>query len=110
MVGPLAKTPTPPYFAVIFTSQRTSDEAGYASMAERMLETASQQPGYLGVESVRGPDGVGITVSYWSTLEAIRAWKEVSEHRAAQELGRSKWYETYRVRVCRVESEYGFQL
>lgn len=79
-------------------------------MAERMLELAAQQTGFLGVESVRGADGVGITVSYWSSLESIRNWKAVSEHRAAQELGRSQWYAAYRVRVCRVEQEYGFNV
>lgn len=103
----LAHTPAPPYFAVIFTSRRTHGEDGYSAMAERMQELASQQAGFLGVESVRGADGVGITVSYWSSLESIRAWKTVSEHRTAQELGRSRWYEDYRVRVCRVEREYG---
>jgi heme-degrading monooxygenase HmoA len=107
MSSPLANTPEPPYFAVIFTSQRKPGDEGYSAMAERMLELASQQAGFLGVESVRDADGVGITVSYWSSLESIRAWKSVSEHRAAQELGRSQWYEDYRVRVCRVEREYG---
>ncbi len=107
MNSDLANTPAPPYFAVIFTSRRAAGDDGYSAMAERMQELASQQAGFLGVESVRGTDGVGITVSYWSSLESIRAWKAVSEHRAAQELGRSQWYESYRVRVCRVEREYG---
>lgn len=107
MTTDFANTPDPPYFAVIFTSRRTPGDGGYSAMAERMLELASRQPGFLGVESVRGADGVGITTSYWSSLESIHAWKAVSEHRAAQELGRSQWYEAYRVRVCRVEHEYG---
>lgn len=107
MTTDFANTPAPPYFAVIFTSRRARGEDGYSVMAERMLELASQQPGFLGVESVRGADGVGITTSYWSSLESIRAWKAVSEHRAAQEFGRSQWYESYRVRICRVEQEYG---
>ena len=107
MNNPIAHTPEPPYFAVIFTSLRKPGEEGYSAMAERMLALAAQQPGYLGVESVRDSDGVGITVSYWSSLESIRDWKAVVEHRTAQELGRSQWYEAYRVRVCRVEREYG---
>lgn len=107
MTSPFANTPEPPYFAVIFTSLRKSGDGGYAAMAERMLDLAAQQPGYLGFESVRDDDGVGITVSYWSSLESIRDWKAVSEHRAAQELGRSQWYEAYRVCVCRVGQEYG---
>ena len=102
----LANTPAPPYFAVIFTSRHAPGDDGYSAMAERMQELASQQPGCLGVESVRGADGIGITVSYWSSLESIRAWKAVGEHRTAQELGRSQWYADYRVRVCRVERDY----
>lgn len=105
----LARTPEPPYYAVIFTSQRTPDDAdGYGAMADRMVELAARQPGFLGVESVRGDDGVGITVSYWESLEAVRAWGAVAAHRAAQELGRSRWYEEYSLRVCRVEEETGF--
>ena len=73
-----------------------------------MVELAAGQPGYLGVESVRDGDGVGITVSYWSSLEAVRAWKAEAEHRLAQQAGRQRWYERYRLRVCRVEEEYGF--
>lgn len=107
MNNDLASTPSPPYFAVIFTNRRAPGDDGYSAMADRMLELASQQAGYLGVESVRGANGVGITVSYWSSLESIQAWKADGEHRSAQELGRSKWYEAYRVRVCRVDREYG---
>jgi heme-degrading monooxygenase HmoA len=106
----LAALPDPPYYAVVFTSQRTSDDpGGYGAMADEMQELASKQPGYLGIESARGPDGVGITVSYWATTEAITAWKAVAEHAAAQRLGRDRWYEAYELRVCRVERAYGFQ-
>ena len=102
--------PKPPYYAVIFTSRRTAvDAPGYAEMAGRMEELAAAQPGFLGVESARGEDGVGITVSYWANLEAIRSWREHFEHRVAQELGREKWYEWYRLRICRVESETDFE-
>ncbi len=106
----LAATPEPPYYAVVFTSERTTeDPAGYAAMADAMEALASKQPGYLGIESARGPDGVGITVSYWATMEAIRAWKAVAEHAAAQRLGRERWYGAYELRVCRVERAYGFR-
>jgi heme-degrading monooxygenase HmoA len=106
---PLAHTPTPPYYAVVFTSVRSdADPAGYEETAARMVELAARQPGYLGVESVRDGNGVGITVSYWSSLEAIRAWKAEAEHRLAQQAGRQRWYDCYRLRVCRVEDEYGF--
>jgi len=104
-----AKTPPTPYYAVIFTSVRTDVDGGYGDMAERMVELARQQPGFLGVESARSPSGdrTGITVSYWTDLEAIRAWKANAEHLVAQRQGRESWYAHYRVRIARVEREYG---
>lgn len=101
----IAHTPAPPYYAVIFTSLRTEVDQGYAVMAERMVALAAEQPGFLGIESAR--DGLGITVSYWESEDAIRQWKAVAEHRVAQELGREKWYSAYKTRVCRVERDYG---
>ena len=101
-----AKTPDPPYYAVIFTTLRTNDVAGYASISSRMKELAAQQPGYLGIESAR--DKVGITVSYWKDLESIRAWKAHVEHLKAQEAGREKWYSYYKARIARVERDYVF--
>ena len=98
----------PPYYAAIFTSQRTPTDAGYGGMAQRMVELAQQQPGFLGVESVRDAAGVGITVSYWESLEAIRAWKANEEHLVAQTRGRSEWYAQFQLRICKVEREYGF--
>lgn len=103
--GPLADTPAPPYYAVIFSSQRTPVDNGYDAMAARMLELAAQQPGYLGVESARDA-GAGITVSYWSSLDAIRAWKANAEHREAQRRGHSEWYSSFRLRVAKVERDY----
>lgn len=100
-----ATTPHPPYYAVIFTSVRTDGDNGYGEMAARMLELASEQPGFLGFESAR--QEIGISVSYWSTLEAIQAWKENMVHRQAQSRAKD-WYKEFRVRVCRVEREYGF--
>jgi heme-degrading monooxygenase HmoA len=106
----IAKTPQPPYYAVVFTSVRTEeDDAGYAVTAETMEKMAATQPGYLGVESARGEDGLGITVSYWASLEAIRAWRAVAEHAEAQRMGRAKWYRAYALRVAKVEREYGFE-
>jgi len=101
----LAQTPRPPYYAVIFTSLRTAVDDGYAEMAERMAELAAQQPGYLGLESVR--DDLGISVSYWADLESIRNWKANLEHREAQRLGRERWYASFRLRIARVERDYG---
>lgn len=99
-------TPEPPYYAVIFTSQRTdADGHGYGLMAERMVALAAQQPGYLGVESARGADGLGITVSYWKDLESIAAWKANSQHRVAQETGKARWYGDFALRVAKVERQ-----
>jgi heme-degrading monooxygenase HmoA len=103
----IATTPKPPYYAVIFTSQRTDGDRGYGQMAERMFQLAATQPGFLGAESVRGADGFGITVSYWSSEEAIAAWKEHMEHKPAQEAGKRVWYANYQLRVAKVEREYG---
>ena len=103
----IAKTPPPPNYAVIFSSLRTDVEAGYHGTALRMLELAAEQPGYLGVEGVR--EGLGITVSYWESLEAIRNWKQQSEHLVAQQKGRTDWYASYKTRICKVERDYGFE-
>jgi heme-degrading monooxygenase HmoA len=100
----IAETPEPPYYAVIFSSHTTDDNEGYAQTAERMLELAAKQPGFLGVESAR--DGLGITVSYWTDLESIRRWKQHAEHREAQIRGVKKWYSHYKARIALVERDY----
>ena len=102
----IAATPEPPYYAVIFTSVRTEGDDGYDATAARMVELAARQPGFLGIESERGE--LGITVSYWSDLEAIRNWKANAEHLEAQRLGRERWYASFRLRIARVERDYGF--
>ncbi len=99
--------PEPPYYSVIFSSQRTSVEDGYGQMADRMVELAAGQPGFLGVESVRDNDGFGITVSYWTSLEAITEWRSQAEHRIAREAGKTLWYKHYELRIARVERAYG---
>jgi heme-degrading monooxygenase HmoA len=105
-----ASTPQPPYYAVIFTSRRTDGhDADYGRASERMLELARAVPGYLGVESVRDAEGVGITVSYWESEEAIRRWREHAEHRVTQKAGRDRFYQWYEVRVCRVERAKSFR-
>jgi heme-degrading monooxygenase HmoA len=101
-----AKTPEPPYYAVIFTSQRTEQDRGYDQMAERMMQLAANQPGFLGAESVRNENGLGITVSYWSNPEAIAAWKQHLDHKPAQEAGKRLWYSDYHLRVAKVERAY----
>jgi heme-degrading monooxygenase HmoA len=104
----IASTPEPPYFAVIFTSKRTDGDQGYGAMADRMVDLGSRYDGFLGIESVRGADGVGITVSYWRDEAALLAWKRDTEHQKAQHAGQQTWYERYEVRVARVERAYGF--
>ena len=103
----IAQTPTPPYYAVIFTSTRTDIDNGYGEMSDHMAELAATMPGYLGVESASS--GVGITVSYWASLEAIRYWKLQTEHLFAQKMGREAWYTAYKTRICLVERDYGFE-
>jgi heme-degrading monooxygenase HmoA len=104
----IAKTPKPPYYAVIFTSERTAIDEGYEDTAMRMVELAQQQPGYLGFESAR--DGLGITISYWESLEAIRSWKQNTEHLLAQKNGKEKWYSAYKTRISKVERDYGYEM
>jgi len=101
-----ANTPTPPYYAVIFTSTQTDDHRGYEAMAAAMVEQAHAQPGCLGSESARTPDGIGITVSYFTDEDAIRAWKAHANHLGAQKLGKERWYAHYELRVARVERAY----
>jgi heme-degrading monooxygenase HmoA len=103
----IAQTPPTPYYAVIFTSVRTEGNNGYAAMADAMDELAKQQEGYLGIESARNE--IGITVSYWQSLEAIRNWKANTDHLIAQKYGREKWYANYKVRICKVERDYEFE-
>lgn len=96
------------YYAVIFTSKRNSaDQVAYSEMAQKMVEKAKSQKGFIGVVSVRNNDGTGITVSYWDSIENIKAWKDHGEHKEAQQLGREKWYEHFTVQICKVECEYG---
>jgi heme-degrading monooxygenase HmoA len=105
----LSKTPEPPYYAVIFSSRRTPGDAGYGRMAERMAALAARQPGYLGAESARDGQGLGITVSYWKDEVSIRNWKRDLEHLEAQKQGREQWYAAYQVRIARVERAYAFE-
>jgi len=103
----IAKTPDPPYYAVVFTSVK--DEAsseGYDSMADRMFELVTEQPGFLGFETAGKSDG--ITVSYWKDLESIKAWKANEEHLIAQQKGRNVWYDSYKIRICKVEKVYQY--
>ena len=102
----IAKTPTPPYYAVIFSSLMSDDTTGYSEMAARMEELAKEFPGYLGIESARNE--IGITVSYWTNLEEIKAWKANTEHVIAQQTGRQKWYKNYKTRIAKVERDYEF--
>lgn len=117
-----ARLPEPPYWAVVFSSRRRAavpgggDEGGpgpddgYAAAAQRMVDLAATYDGFLGIESARDGDGFGITVSYWSSQEAVRAWKRDAEHTATREQGRAAWYDHYELRVARVERAYGWDV
>lgn len=99
----IAKTAKPPYYAVFFTSHRRDNDSGYSQIAERMVEIASKQPGFLGIESAR--EDVGITVSYWSDLESIQRWKDNIDHQEAQKVGVEKWYTSFKTRIAKVERD-----
>ncbi|WP_456463162.1 antibiotic biosynthesis monooxygenase family protein [Lutibacter sp.] len=102
----IANTPKSPYYAVIFTSIGTEEEVGYREMSDKMVELAQQQEGFLGMESAKNE--IGITVSYWDSLEAIKNWKMNVDHTEAREKGRSIWYKKFKVRISKVERDYGF--
>ncbi len=103
----IAKTPEPPYYAVIFSSLRTEEIEGYAEMADLLVELASMQEGFMGIESARNE--LGITVSYWKDLESIRKWKQHTDHVIAQKKGRTDWYKHYKTRIAKVERDYEFE-
>lgn len=105
----ISKTPEPPYYAVIFSSQRTDGDRNYGRMADKMVELASQQEGFLGIESARDED-LGITVSYWDSLQSIKNWKENSAHKIAQAKGKTDWYKNFSLRVCKVERQDFFEI
>ncbi|MEZ0469787.1 antibiotic biosynthesis monooxygenase family protein [Luteimonas salinilitoris] len=103
-----ARLPAPPYYAVIFSSQRNGlDPAGYDAAAARLFDLVQEQPGFLGAESARDAGGFGITVAYFTDEAAIAAWREHAEHRAVREYGREHWYAQYQLRIARVERAYG---
>ncbi len=102
----IARTPQPPYYAVIFTSTRTEVDEGYGDMAALLESIALDQPGYLGIEHAR--EAVGITVSYWTDEASIAAWKAQADHQLAQRYGREKWYAAFALRIAKVERAYGF--
>lgn len=97
----------PPYYAVIFTAIQTETIEDYEETAQRMEELASQQQGYLGMDHARSE--MGITISYWESLEAIAKWKAQKDHQQAQHKGKTTWYSQYTIRICRVEREYHFE-
>lgn len=103
----IANTPSPPYYAVIFTNLRTEIDEGYGEMADEIVRLAALQPGYLGHESARNE--LGITISYWESLDVIKNWKANTNHLIAQKYGKEKWYSAYKTRIALVERDYGFE-
>ncbi|MEQ8240114.1 MAG: antibiotic biosynthesis monooxygenase [Cyclobacteriaceae bacterium] len=103
----IANTPKPPYYAVIFSSMRTTINDNYSEEADKMVELAKVQDGFLGVEFARNE--LGITVSYWKDLESIKKWKENTDHSIAREKGRKDWYSAFKTRIAKVERDYEFE-
>jgi heme-degrading monooxygenase HmoA len=101
-----ARLPDPPYYAVVFTSLRTPVDDGYTDTAKAMFELVRSQPGFLAADSVRGADGLGITVAYFRDEPAITAWRQHPDHTAAREQGREKWYSAYAIHIAKVERAY----
>jgi heme-degrading monooxygenase HmoA len=96
--------------AVIFISQRTdADNDGYAAAAAEMEAAVSAMPGYLGMDSARGPDGVGITISYWQDEASAAAWRRHARHTEVRNQGRERWYDWYRVAIARIERGYDWR-
>lgn len=104
----IANTPSPPYYAVIFSTMRNKGDHGYSEMAEKMAELATEQEGFLGIESVRVE--LGITVSYWKDLESIKKWRENPDHKVARQKGKTDWYESFKLRIAKVERDYEFSI
>ncbi len=102
----IAQTPEPPYYVVVFTIVLSDNLEGYEEMANRMVELADQQPGFLGMEY--GTDAVELTISYWDSLEAIQNWRMQTEHVLARETGRRIWFRQFKVRIAKVERDYSF--
>ena len=103
----IAKTPLPPYYAVIFSSTMSKNDSAYSEMSDLMTALAEKQAGFLGVESARNE--IGITVSYWKDLESIKNWKSQTDHQIAQNNGITDWYTHYKVRIAKVERDYEFE-
>lgn len=100
--------PQPGTYAVIFKSKRTPEAgADYDAMNAMLFEMAKSQPGYIGIDSVRGADGTGLSVSYWRSREDIARWRADLKHTAARKLGREKWYESFTVHIARIEEPSG---
>jgi heme-degrading monooxygenase HmoA len=104
-----ANTPKLPYYAVIFSSLKSSDNSNYEEIAKKMVELVKSQDGFLGYESLRDENGFGITVSYWRDLNSIKKWKSNVEHKKTQQKGKELWYKKYKIRIAKVEQEYGFE-
>ena len=78
----------------------------HGEMVAKMVELVAQQSDFLVIESAK--EEVGITVSCWSDLDLIKAWKAILEHQDAQWIGREKWYVSFKAKITKVERDYGF--
>lgn len=104
----ISKTPTPPYYAVVFTSINANvDHTEHTEMYGRLVKLAETYEGYLGIEPARNADGTGVAAVYFRDLKAVDEWAKDPEHQVAKRKGREVWYSHYMIRICRVERAYG---
>jgi heme-degrading monooxygenase HmoA len=98
-------------YVVIFRSTRKIDDGQlYLEWSEKMEKLVKSIDGYKQHFGFRDADTrEGVTISYFSSLEAISQWKSLADHKTAQQLGRDSFYEEYSVQVCEVLRDYGFQ-
>lgn len=92
-------------YAVIFRAELGTLDQTYFETAERMRELARTKYGCIEFMAMT-EEMQEIAVSYWDNEHQIAAWKNDPEHKAAQKLGRSKWYKSYNVQILKVEREY----
>jgi heme-degrading monooxygenase HmoA len=95
---------------VVFRSRLTA-EAGddYSQMAEEMLATAQDMPGFVEFKSFKSDDGERVSLVYWQDHETMAAWRNHPRHRVAQTNGRSKWYAYFRLEVADILRETKFE-
>jgi heme-degrading monooxygenase HmoA len=95
---------------VLFRSRLTSDAGvDYQEMAGEMLATAKDMPGFIDFKSFTAEDGERISIVRWQDKETLAGWRNHPRHRLAQETGRDKWYQNYKIEIAEVIRASGFE-